>query len=133
MAQASAKTDIGAGVCSGQRYTIHDCTAAHSDSIPETNLGNPDNVSHSTRRQLHVTQAMVNNRNVVLAAGIAGKNITSVTTLTISTTYLNPPEVIGRRCSQHRVSAGSGWRAERTDGTDGRRAGGRSGPQEQGI
>jgi hypothetical protein len=34
---------------------------------------------------------MVNNPNVVLAAGIAGKNITSVTTLIISTTDLNPP------------------------------------------
>jgi hypothetical protein len=75
---------------------------------------------------------MVNNPNVVLAAAIAGKNITSVTTLTISTTDLES-SFIGRPCSQHRVSAGSGWRTERTDGTGGRRAGGRSEPQEQGM
>jgi hypothetical protein len=39
----------------------------------------------------HVTQAIVDNPNVVLAAGLAGKNITTVTKLTISTIDLNPP------------------------------------------
>jgi hypothetical protein len=34
---------------------------------------------------------MVDNPNVVLAAGIAGKVIKSVTKLTVSTTDLNPP------------------------------------------
>ena len=39
----------------------------------------------------NVTQAMVDNPNVVLAAGIAGKNIVRTTTFKISTTDLNPP------------------------------------------
>ena len=34
---------------------------------------------------------MVNNPNIVLAQGIAGKNIVSTTTLRISTTDLDPP------------------------------------------
>jgi hypothetical protein len=39
----------------------------------------------------NVTQAMVDNPNVVLATGIAGKNIVRTTTFKISTMDLNPP------------------------------------------
>ena len=38
---------------------------------------------------------MVNNPNIVLAQGIAGKDIVSTTTLRISTTDLNPPSTGG--------------------------------------
>lgn len=63
--------------------------------FPETNLS-----VASAFRTPHVdipgvTQAMVNNPNVVLAAGIAGKTITSTTTFRISTTPLAPPSTGG--------------------------------------
>ncbi len=43
----------------------------------------------------NVTQAMVNNPNIVLAHAIAGQNIVSTTTLRISTKPLNPPTTGG--------------------------------------
>jgi hypothetical protein len=57
----------------------------------ETNLANPSPQRTKPADIPHVTQAVVDNPNVVLASGIAGKNITSVTKLTISTIDLNPP------------------------------------------
>ena len=59
--------------------------------FPETNLGTATNFRTRPADIPHVTQAMVDNPNVMLAAGIAGKKITAVTTLVISTTDLNPP------------------------------------------
>ena len=59
--------------------------------FPETNLGIPTQFRTPPGDIPGVTQAMVNNPNVVLAQGITGKNITSTTTLRISTTDLNPP------------------------------------------
>jgi hypothetical protein len=60
-------------------------------NFPEVNLGVATAFRTPPADIPSVTQAMVNNPNVVLAAGIAGKNITSTTTLKISTTDLNPP------------------------------------------
>lgn len=59
--------------------------------FPETNLGNPTDFRTKPGDIPHVTQAMVDNPNVVLAAGAAQNQIESVTKLQISTTDLNPP------------------------------------------
>ncbi len=59
--------------------------------FPEVNLGAPSQFRTPHADIPNVTQAMVNNPNVVLAQAIAGQNITSTTTLRISTTVLNPP------------------------------------------
>jgi hypothetical protein len=59
--------------------------------FPETNLSLATNFRTPASDIPHVTQQMVDNPNVVLAAGIAGKVIQSVTQLTISTVELNPP------------------------------------------
>jgi hypothetical protein len=59
--------------------------------FPETNLSTATNFRTPARDIPHVTQQMVDNPNVVLAAGIAGKTIKSITQLTISTVDLNPP------------------------------------------
>jgi hypothetical protein len=59
--------------------------------FPETNLGVATAFRTAPGDIPHVTQAMVNNPNVVLATGVGGKKIQSVTTLRISTTPLNPP------------------------------------------
>jgi hypothetical protein len=59
--------------------------------FPEMNLGVPTTFRTSPGDIPHVTQAMVNNPNVVLAAGVTGKQIEAVTTLRISTIPLNPP------------------------------------------
>ena len=59
--------------------------------FPETNLAVPTQFRTPPADIPHVTQAMVNNPNVVLAQGIAGKNIVSTETLKISTTALMPP------------------------------------------
>ena len=64
-------------------------------NFPETNLGVPTQFRTPPADIPNVTQAMVNNPNVVLAQGIAGKNITSTTTLKISTVPLNPPATGG--------------------------------------
>jgi hypothetical protein len=60
-------------------------------TFPETNLSVPTTFRTKPGDIPHVTQAMVDNPNVVLATGIAGKTIGSVTTLFISTLDLNPP------------------------------------------
>jgi hypothetical protein len=59
--------------------------------FPETDLGTATDFRTPTAEIPHVTQAMVDNPNVVLAAGVAQKQIKSVTKLQISTTDLNPP------------------------------------------
>lgn len=59
--------------------------------FPETNLGIPSQFRTPPGDIPNVTQAMVNNPNLVLSQTIAGKNIVSTTTLRISTTPLNPP------------------------------------------
>jgi hypothetical protein len=59
--------------------------------FPEVNLGAPTPFRTPAADIPGVTQAMVNNPNIVLAAGLAGKTITSTITLKISTTVLNPP------------------------------------------
>jgi hypothetical protein len=63
--------------------------------FPEPNLGVPTPFRTQPGDIPHVTQAMVNNPNVVLAAALAGKHITSTTTLAVSTTPLNPPATGG--------------------------------------
>jgi hypothetical protein len=59
--------------------------------FPESNLSNVTQFRTKPADIPHVTQAMVDNPNVVLAAGIVGKTIKSVTVLKISTNPLNPP------------------------------------------
>ena len=58
--------------------------------FPETNLGIPSQFRAPPGDIPNVTQAMVNNPNLVLSQAIAGKNIVSTTTLRISTTPRNP-------------------------------------------
>jgi hypothetical protein len=60
-------------------------------TFPEPTLANSSKFRTPPADIPHVTQQMVDNPNVVLATGVAGKTIKSVTQLTISTTDLNPP------------------------------------------
>ncbi len=60
-------------------------------NFPEVNLAVPSPFRTPSGDIPGVTQAMVNNPNVVLTAGIAGKTITSTTTFKVSTTPLAPP------------------------------------------
>jgi len=59
--------------------------------FPEQNLGIASTFRTPPGDIPHVTQAMVDNPNIVLAAGIAGKHIVTTTALKISTIDLNPP------------------------------------------
>ncbi len=59
--------------------------------FPETNLGVPSQFRTQPGDIPGVTQEMVDNPNIVLASGVTGEIITATTTLTISTTALNPP------------------------------------------
>lgn len=59
--------------------------------FPETNLSVASNFRTPLTDIPNVTQAMVDNPNVVLSQAISGQNIISTTTLRISTTDLNPP------------------------------------------
>jgi hypothetical protein len=61
----------------------------------ETNLGVPSAFRTPPGDIPHVTQAMVNNPNVVLTNGLTGKTIISTTTLRVSTSPLNPPTTGG--------------------------------------
>jgi hypothetical protein len=63
--------------------------------FPETKLGIPSAFRTVPADIPHVTQAMVNNPNVVLAAGLVGKEIISTTTLRISTSNVTPPPSSG--------------------------------------
>ena len=59
--------------------------------FPETHL-NVTSAFRTVHTDIpHVTQAMVDNPNVVLTAGVQGKTIISTTTFSISTNPLNPP------------------------------------------
>ena len=59
--------------------------------FPETNLGAATQFRTPHTDIPNVSQAMVNNPNIVLSQAIAGQNIISTTTLRISTNALNPP------------------------------------------
>src|SRR5579862_1187277 len=59
--------------------------------FPEYTLANASNFRTAAADIPNVTQAMVDNPNVVLAQAIQGQNINSTTTLKISTVPLNPP------------------------------------------
>src|SRR5882757_5369575 len=63
--------------------------------FPETNLAVPSQFRTPPGDIPGVTQAMVNNPNIVLSQAIAGQNITSTTTLKVSTIPLNPPSTGG--------------------------------------
>lgn len=63
--------------------------------FPETNLAAATNFRTLPKDIPHVTQQMVDNPNIVLAAGIADKTIKAVTQLKISTVDLNPPPTSG--------------------------------------
>jgi len=60
-------------------------------TFPEQDLSKPSNFRTPAADIPNVTQQIVNNPNLVLQAGLAGKTINSVTQLTISTVDLNPP------------------------------------------
>jgi hypothetical protein len=60
-------------------------------TFPETNLGVPTQFRTPPADIPGVTQAMVNNPNLVLAAGLTGKHVTTTRTLHISTVPANPP------------------------------------------
>lgn len=64
-------------------------------NFPEVNLGIPSAFRTPPADIPGVTQAMVNNPNVVLSQAIAGQNIVSTTTLKVSTAPLNPPTTGG--------------------------------------
>jgi hypothetical protein len=59
--------------------------------FPESNLGAPSQFRTPHADIPNVTQAMVNNPNIVLSQAIAGQNIVSTTTLKVSTAPMNPP------------------------------------------
>ncbi len=59
--------------------------------FPESNLGIPSSFRTPHADIPNVTQAMVNNPNVVLSNALAGQNVVSTVTLRVSTNPLNPP------------------------------------------
>jgi hypothetical protein len=63
--------------------------------FPETDLATPTKFRTSPQDIPKVKQDMVDNPNVVLAAGLAGKTIKSITQLKVSTVDLNPPPSSG--------------------------------------
>jgi hypothetical protein len=63
--------------------------------FPETNLATASKFRTPPADIPNVTQAMVDNPNIVLTNAIAEQNIVSTTTLKISTTDLNPPSTGG--------------------------------------
>jgi hypothetical protein len=63
--------------------------------FPETNLAAATTFRTPSADIPHVNQAMVDNPNVMLAAGIAGKTVQTTTTLRISTLAPNPPTTGG--------------------------------------
>ena len=72
------------------RYIAGRAGEGHRDAR-RTDLGVPTTFRTASTDIPHDTQAMVNNPNVFLAAGLAGKTVRSTTTLRISTAPLNPP------------------------------------------
>lgn len=59
--------------------------------FPEQTLSTPSNFRTQASDIPHVTQAMLDNPNVVLSNALAGKTVKSFTLLVISTIPLNPP------------------------------------------
>jgi len=59
--------------------------------FPESNLSTPSNFRTPPADLVGITQAMIDNPNSVLAAGIAGKNIIQTTILQVSTILRAPP------------------------------------------
>jgi hypothetical protein len=98
LCQGTTVTTPGAPVFAPASITPFTIAPPHSPiAFPETNLGIPSAFRSPPADIAGVTQAMVNNPNVVLAAGIAGKNIVSTTTLKVSTstTLVHPPSTGG--------------------------------------
>jgi prepilin-type processing-associated H-X9-DG protein len=92
VAQGSAFSSVGAPVI-GPASIVPFLIAPPNTPInfPEQNLGIPSTFRTPPGDIPHVTQAIVNNPNLVLNNGLVGKTINSVTTLVISTQPLNPP------------------------------------------
>ncbi|MGU7785125.1 heme-binding protein [Burkholderia sp. PU8-34] len=59
--------------------------------FPEMNLAAPSAFRTPSQDIPHVTQAWLDNPNIVLNSGIAGKQVIATTTLLISTNSANPP------------------------------------------
>jgi prepilin-type processing-associated H-X9-DG protein len=92
VAQGTAKTSTGAPTFAVASITPFTIAPPHTPiSFPETDLSKPSKFRTPPGDIPHVTQPMVDNPNVVLAAGLAGKKIGAVTTLHVSTIDLNPP------------------------------------------
>jgi hypothetical protein len=92
VAQGSATTVNGPPTFAPASITPFKIAPPHNPiPFPETNLGVASSFRTPPADIPHVTQVMVDNPNLVLATGIAGKNITSTTILNVSTVDLNPP------------------------------------------
>jgi hypothetical protein len=93
VAQGTAKTSTGAPTFAPASITPFTIAPPHTPitTFPEPNLSIPSAFRTKPGDIPGVTQAMVDNPNVVLTAGLAGKTIGAVTTLHISTVDLNPP------------------------------------------
>jgi hypothetical protein len=92
VAQGTARTSTGAPPFAPVSITPFTIAPPHTPiPFPETNLSVPSSFRTPPADIPQVTQAMVDNPNVVLASGIAGKTIGAVTTLSISTVAPNPP------------------------------------------
>jgi hypothetical protein len=92
VAQGSAHTAPGAPSFAPASITPFTIAPPHTPvPFPESNLGVPTTFRTPLADIPHVTQAMVNNPNIVLAQAITGKHIVSTTTLHVSTADLNPP------------------------------------------
>jgi hypothetical protein len=92
VAQGTAKVTQGPPVFASVDITPFAIAPPHAKvNFPEQDLSKPSAQRTNLAEVPHFTQAILNNLNSVLSAGIAGKNVTSTTTLKISTTDLNPP------------------------------------------
>jgi hypothetical protein len=76
--------------------------------FPETDLSTPSTFRTAPADIPNVTQAMVDNPNVVLANGVQGKNIVSTITLKISTNVSVPPPTSGGGTSNIAFLQGAG-------------------------
>jgi len=92
VAQGSASTAAGAPTFAPVSITPFVIAPPNKPvPFPESNLSVASAFRTAAADIPHVTQAMVDNPNAFLAAGIAGKTVRSTTTLSISTVPLNPP------------------------------------------
>lgn len=109
VAQGEATVRDGPPTIPPVSITPFTIAAPHSPiSFPETNLGVTTAFRTPSGDIPHVTQAMVNNPNVLLAAALTGKNIRSTTTLRISTLPLNPPSSGGGTANIAFLQGGTG-------------------------